>query len=160
LPRFAPGARFRNGFGLRLGPIAASDPPRSLIESIQKVADCPCPEHQDGFLQALGGSAELLFKVVETNIGGLAGPHQVGPDDQIRLEQVEAQGRRLLLAFPDLDAARRAAPAATIVGIERDQALRMVVDDAGLDGLLVAAATDNDAWAAATKDNLAALLST
>jgi hypothetical protein len=97
--------------------------------------------------------------VVDTNVDGLAGPHQVGPDDQIRLEQVEAQGQRLLLAFPDLDAARRAAPAATIVGIERDQALRMVLDDAGLDGLLVAAATDNDAWAAATRDNLAALLS-
>ena len=147
------------GSAFRLAAIAPSGPPRSLIESIQQVADCPCPEHQDGFLRALPGSAELLFKVVDTNIDGLDGPHRVGPDDQIRLEQVEAQGRRLLLAYPDLDAARRAAPAATIIGIERDQALRMVLADAGLDGLLVAAATDNDAWAAATKDNLAALLS-
>lgn len=126
--------------------------PQSLIEAIREVADCPCAKHQDAFLDALAGADELLFKAVD-------GPSLEGTDGDIHLAKVDAHGQTFLLAFPDLDAGHRHDPNATIVGIGREEALRMVLDDPSTDGMLIVAATDNDAWAVAPRDSIDNLLS-
>jgi hypothetical protein len=133
--------------------------PRSLIETIQQVADCPCDQHQRAFLDALAATDELIFLVATANIAITDGDQrQVGAGEQIRLQQVNAQGHTFLLAFPDLDAAHRHDPNATYAGIGQVEAIRMTLGNPDLDGILIAAATDNDAWAAAPRDSLSRLL--
>lgn len=132
--------------------------PRSLIETIHQVADCPCEEHQQAFLHALAHTDELIFKVASINTPPVEGEHRVEPGERIHLQQVDAQGHSFLLAFPNLDAARRHDPNVTYVGIERDEAIRMALGEPDLDGILIAAATDNDAWAAAPRDSLTKML--
>jgi hypothetical protein len=132
--------------------------PGTLTEAIHQVADCPCNEHQGAFLAALAATDELIFLVISANVSLANGHrHQIGAGDQVLLQRASAQGRSFLLAFPDLDAALRHNPKATYAGIGREQAIAMTLGDPELAGILIAATSHNDAWAAAGSEALAAM---
>lgn len=78
--------------------------------------------------------------------------------EQILLEKARAQGRSFLLAFADLDTARRNDPGGCFAGIQRHALFRMVLADPEVDGILVPAVSANDAWAAASRESIARLL--
>ncbi len=78
--------------------------------------------------------------------------------DEIHLAEVDAAGQTFLLAFPDIEAARRHDAGAAFVGINREEALRMILAEPGLDGILIATASDNDAWAAVLRDSIEKVL--
>jgi hypothetical protein len=133
--------------------------PRSLTEAVQQVADCPCEAHQRGFLDVLACVDELIFKVAGTDVPLTDGEQRrVTSRDRIRLQQVVVQAHNFLLAFPDLDAARRHDPAGTYAGISLGQAVAMTLADPTVDGILVSAASSDDAWAAAPRSSLTGLL--
>lgn len=129
---------------------------QSLVEAIHQVADCPCVTHQERFLTAVAHTREFLFKVASTRAGENA---RDAEDRPLCVENVTAAGHRFVLAFADLDAAHRHSPNAQIAGIPRDSAIRMVLADDQVDGILFTAATDNDAWAAAQTSSLEKMLS-
>ena len=135
--------------------MAAARP--SLTEAIERVADCPCTEHQSAFLDAVAATEELLFKAVGANVPPADGAPVAG-GEKIQLAQVTARGQAFVLAFPNLSAGRRHDPNATIVGIRRDDALRMVLADPNVEGILMASATDNDPWAALPRSSIETLL--
>ena len=116
-----------------------------LVHAVVQLASCPCPPHEDAFLAALRATPELLFRQVAST-----GPPQ--------LQLVTSAGATRLLAYPDIDAARRADPRATYVGIPTLEALAMVRADPAVAGILVAAATDDDAWVVADRPTVDALL--
>lgn len=133
--------------------------PGTLTEAIQQVADCPCDKHQGAFLAALAATRELVFRVVTHNMSLADGQRirRVGPRDQVQLTVADVHGRPFLLAFPNIDAARRDDRNGTYVGVGRDQALAMIIGDPETEGILLVGATHNQAWAAAGKGALAAM---
>ena len=127
-----------------------------LGAAVRQVADCPCPEHQQGFVTAVRETAEMIVRVVSTNIS-TEGSRIVGPAERTTIETVPISGTMYLHAFSSLDGARRRYPGATFAGVPRDEALRMACADA-LGGLVVTADDDSQAWAVITRDGLISLL--
>jgi len=123
---------------------AASNP--GLTAAVDLVAECPCDEHEDAFLDALGAAGELIFAPLEPE----------GDDPRVLLELMTVDDGSYLLCFPDLAAAHRYDPERNYVGIVRADAFRMVAADASVDGFLVATATDEDAWALAGRSAIEA----
>lgn len=125
---------------------------QSLVEAIHQLASCPCATHEEGFLAAVARTREFLFQVAAASTDG----RQPRENEQrpLRVENVTAAGHRFVLAFADLDAARRYSPTAQIAGIERDPAIRLVLADDRVDGVLFTAATDDGAWAAVDRSSL------
>jgi hypothetical protein len=136
---------------------AESSASSTMTNLVIEVADCPCASHQEAFVRGIAHTQELIFQVSSSNVEPSPGVLQSQKGDEIRLvDVIAAEGRKFLLAFPDLDAARRHDASATFVGIGLDAAIGMVLGS-DLDGILVDAVTANLAWAAATRNDLADL---
>lgn len=129
-----------------------------MVRAIRKVADCPCPKHQAAFLRQLQRVEQLICKVGDDAVGddavGREGPYITQPGDDVGVTTVVAQGHTFILSFPSIAAARRHDPAATYAGIPRDVVLKMAVDNPELTGVLVTSSSNDDAWAAATRQQI------
>lgn len=133
--------------------------PDDLVEALGELARCPCDAHRAAFVALFVDSDELLFLVAgsDTPIEG-SGPKRVSPDERIALQTVIAGGDRFLLAFPDEASAIRNDPAAPYAALGTRQAADRVLEDPGLDGILVTLGGARGAWATLTRGHLRELL--
>ena len=131
-----------------------------LDDAVRAVADCPCPEHQEGFATALGAAGQVLLRVmgpVATTDGTL---DLAAAGEEIQLATAVApNGRSFLQAFTDLDAAKAKYPDGSFLAVAPKVALGMCLGN-GNEGLLVTAAGPDDPWAALTADGVVRLLRT
>ena len=119
--------------------------PVTLTEAIQHAADCPCDQHRGALLAALAATDELVFLVVSHNMSLASGLsladgvrlHIVGAGDQVNLQRADVQGHAFLLAFPDINAARRDNPNGAYAGVGRNEAIAMVIGDPTIEGILL-----------------------
>lgn len=139
---------------MRRGPRSVPRP-TDLAEALTELGRCPCDAHRTAFLTLFEEADELLFLVADADspIEG-AGERVVSPDERIALQTVIADGRRFLLAFPDEPAALRHDREAPYAGLGVRPAAMRVLEDPDLEGILVTAADETEAWASVRRPHL------
>lgn len=133
--------------------------PETLVDALQQLTACPCDAHRTAFLTLFDEADELLFLVADADrpVSG-SEERMLEPDERIALQTVAADGRRLLLAFPDEASALRHDRAAPYAGLGVAAAAVRVLGDPSIDGILVTAADDGGAWASVSRDHLRTLV--
>ena len=122
---------------------------RRFIRVIRNVAKCPCVKHQAAFLSTLQTVDHLICKARDAGSADVR--DQAGRPS---LTTVVAKDHTFVLTFPTMAAARRHDPDAAYVVLSRDTVFQVVLERPELDGILVTAASDRNAWASATRSNI------
>jgi len=137
-------------------PSEAGDP-RLLVTAVQALANCPCATHQEQFTHALRDADALSFEIARTNFAASDREVTLSARDVVEVPVGERDGQRFFLAFARRDGARRARPGAIMCDMSVNEACQMLLRT-DLDGIVIQAGTDDEAWAVLTRQAAAAVL--
>ena len=133
--------------------------PRLLVTAVQELANCPCATHQEQFTHALRDAGALSFEIARTNLAASDREvtRTVRAHDVVEVPVGERDGQRFFLTLPRRDGVHRAGPGAIMCDMSVTEACQMLLRT-DLDGIVIQAGTDDEAWAVLTRQAAAAVL--